>query len=258
MTDPVQLDVLAVAAHRDDAEITCGGLLIKLVQRGRRVGVLDLTQGEMGTHGSEQDRQAEAAAAAEIIGLAYRSNLRLPDAAIEYLQENKLKIARVIRESRPELVILPHWAQRHPDHLACCRLGYDACFLAGLEKLPLEGDPHRPRKIIYASYYRNADYSFLVDISDQFGQKLKAIAAYESQFGDPTWVDQLVGKHSKVTAPIATSRKDVFSPDINIYDLLYSRSRALGQLAGVTFAEAYTVKESILIDDPQIMPVRSI
>ena len=167
----------------------CGGLLIKLVQQGRKAGVLDLTRGEMGTHGDEHDRASEAAAAAEIMGLAYRANAGMPDADVEYNRENKLKIAQVIRNTRPELVILPHWEQRHPDHLACSRLGYDACFLAGLQKLDLTGEPHRPRKIIYASYYRNTDHSFLVDISDVFERKLRGIAAYESQFGDPVWVD---------------------------------------------------------------------
>jgi bacillithiol biosynthesis deacetylase BshB1 len=257
MAKPVRLDVLAIAAHPDDAEITSGGLLIKLVKLGRKVGVLDLVRGEMGTYGDEHDRAAEAAAAARIMGLAYRGNADMPDAAVEYTQANKLKIAQIVREMRPELVVLPHWAQRHPDHLACSRLGYDACFLAGLQKLSVEGEPHGPRKIIYASYYRNTDYSFLVDIGEVFELKLRAIAAYESQFGDPSWVDDILSRASASNV-IEAARKDVFSPGIHIFDLLYSRSRVLGQSVGVTFAEAYTVKENILIDDPQKMPVRSI
>jgi len=257
MADAAKLDVLAIAAHPDDAEITSGGLLIKMVKLGRKVGLLDLVRGEMGTYGDEHDRAAEAAAAAGIMGLAYRGNADMPDAAIEYTQANKLKIAQVIRETRPELVVLPHWVQRHPDHLACSRLGYDACFLAGLQKLSVKGEPHRPRKIIYASYYRNTDYSFLVDIGEVFEQKLRAIAAYESQFGDASWVDEILSRAS-ASSVIESARKDIFSPGIHIFDLLYSRSRALGQLVGVTFAEAYTIKENILIDDPQAMPVRSI
>jgi bacillithiol biosynthesis deacetylase BshB1 len=265
MADAVSLDALVVAAHPDDAEITCGGLILKLVHEGRQVGVLDLSRGEMGTHGDENDRASEAAAAATVMGLAYRVNADMPDADIEYNRVNKLKIAGVIRDTRPELVILPHWEQRHPDHLACSRLGYDACFLAGLEKLDLDGDPHRPRKIIYASYYRNSDYSFLVDISDHFESKLRAIAAYTSQFGDPSWVDGFVDESSTGTIPgrtgtipVAATRKDIFAPGVSIYDLLYSRSRALGQQVGVTFAEAYTVREHLLVDDPQKMPVQSI
>jgi len=258
MPEKVSLDVLAIAAHPDDAEITCGGLLIKMIRKGRKVGVLDLARGEMGTYGDEHDRAAEAASAAKIMGLSYRGNAEMPDAGVEFTQENKLKIAQVIRDTKPELVILPHWEQRHPDHLACSRLGYDACFLAGLAKLPLSGEPHRPRKIIYASYYRNTDHSFLVDIGEVFEQKLRAIAAYESQFGDPAWVDDVLKGSAAAETVISAGRKGVFAPGVHIFDLLYSRSRTLGQTVGVTFAEAYTIKEHMLIDDPQKMPVRSI
>jgi bacillithiol biosynthesis deacetylase BshB1 len=229
-----------------------------MVKQGRKVGVLDLTGGEMGTHGDEHDRAAEAEAAGKIMGLAFRANALMPDAAVEYVQKNKLAIAAVIRQTKPEMVILPHWAQRHPDHLACSRLGYDACFLAGLEKLSLAGEPHRPRKIIYASYYRNNDHSFLVDISDEFQQKVKAIAAYDSQFGDSEAIQAAVDRGVGPPHFDGQLGKGVFSPGVDIYDLLYSRSRALGQLVGVTFAEAYTVKEHQLVDDPQNMPVRSI
>ncbi|MEW5795489.1 MAG: bacillithiol biosynthesis deacetylase BshB1 [Candidatus Zixiibacteriota bacterium] len=258
MAETVRLDVLAIAAHPDDAEITCGGLLLKMVGMGRKVGILDLARGEMGTYGDEHIRAREAAAAARIMGLAWRGNSDLPDAAIEYHHENKLVLAQTIRETKPELVILPHWSQRHPDHLACSRLGYDACYLAGLAKLPLTGEPHRPRKIIYASYYRNTDYSFFVDIGEVFELKLRAIAAYQSQFGDPSWVDEVLKGDIAPGQIIAAGRKDVFSPGTHIFDLLYSRARTLGHQVGVTFAEAYTIKEQILIDDPQKMPVRSI
>ena len=235
-----KLDVLAIAAHPDDVEITCGGLLIKMAKLGRKTGVLDLTRGEMGTFGSDQTRADEAAAAAKIMGLTYRGNLAIPDSAVEYNQQNKLKIAQVIREQAPELVILPHWVQRHPDHLACCRLGYDACFLSGLKKINLDGEPIRPRKIIYASYYRNSEQSFLVDITDEYEQKCEAVKAYDTQFGDP--------KNSL----------QIFHPGESVFDIMQIRGARLGQLAGVKFAEAYSIKENILIDDPQNMPVRSI
>ena len=239
-TDNKKLDVLAIAAHPDDAEITCGGLLIKMAKVGRRTGVLDLTKGESGTFGDEQIRMKEAQAAEKIMGLSYRHFLGLPDSAVEYNQENKLKIAQVIRDTSPELVILPHWEQRHPDHLACSRLGFDACFLAGLKKMNLKGEPVRPRKIIYASYFRNTDISFLVDISDEFEQKCEAVKAYDSQFGDP--INSL----------------QVFLPGQNIFEVMKIRGARLGQMVGVKYAEAYTIKESILVDDPQKMPVRSI
>ncbi|MFH1373003.1 MAG: bacillithiol biosynthesis deacetylase BshB1 [bacterium] len=240
MAEPIKLDILAIAAHPDDTEITCGGLLIKMTGLGRQTGALDLTRGEMGTLGDTSDRDTEAAAAAEIMGLAWRENLSLPDSALDYSQENKLKIATVIRATQPELVLLPHRQQRHPDHAACSRLGYDACFLAGLKKLDVPGEPYRPRKIIYVSYFRNTDYSFLVNISDEFERKCEAVAAYRSQFGN------------------AVTTRNIFQPGVDIFDLMRTRAAALGQLVGVRYAEAYTIREQILIDDPQKMPVRSV
>ncbi len=240
MADAPKLDILAIAAHPDDIEITSGGLLIKMHKRGRKTGALDLSRGEMGTFGTPQDRDDEAKAAAEAMGLTYRHNLELPDSAIEYNQANKLKIAEVIRATRPELVILPHWVQRHPDHLACSRLGYDACFLAGLKKIEIEGAPHRPHKIVYAAYARSSEFSFLVDISEEFEQKCQAVAAYKSQFDDPE------------------QAKRIFHPGVNIFDSMRTRAQQLGLQAGVQYAEAYTIKETILIDDPQKMPVASI
>lgn len=234
------LDVLAIAAHPDDVEITCGGFLIKMSRAGRRVGVLDLTAGEMGTLGGREDRTEEAAKAAGIMGLTARLNAGLPDSALDVRQEYKLRIARVLRNTQPELVLLPHWEQRHPDHRIASQLGYDACFLAGLKKIDLDGTPFRPRKIAYVSYFRNTEYSFLVDISDAMDAKCEAVKAYHTQFGN------------KVTA------RQIFQPGLDVYDLMRTRARQLGQLAGVEYAEAFTIKEPILIDDPQKMPVQSI
>jgi bacillithiol biosynthesis deacetylase BshB1 len=194
----------------------------------------------MGSYGDENDRMAEASAAAKAMGLTYRENLRLKDAAVEVNHENKLRIAQIVRDTRPELVILPHWVQRHPDHAACYQLGYDGCFLAGLKKVDLQGEPFRPRKIIYVSYFRNTDYSFLVDISDAFDQKCAAVAAYGSQFNNPD------------------NAKRIFQPGVDIFEFMQARARQLGLLVGVQYAEAFTIKENILIDDPQKMPVSSI
>ena len=257
MADQVPLDILAIAAHPDDAEITCGGTLIKMAKKGRATGILDLTGGEMGTRGGSDDRAAEASRAAQILGLKYRGNAEMPDSAVEQTRANKLTVAQIIRNTRPEAVILPHWIQRHPDHLACSRLTYDACFLAGLTKAQLEGQPHRPRKILYVSYFRNTDYSFLVDISDEFEQKVEAVSAYVSQFGSAEEVREALSKgldlHDRLQGD-----KDVFHPGLNIFDLIQTRARQLGQLVGVKYAEAYTVKENLLVDDPQKLPVRSI
>ncbi len=236
----IKLDALAIAAHRDDIEITCGGTIIKLIDKGKRVGILDLTEGEMGTKGTAEERGAEAKEAAKIMGVTFRANLRLPDAGVEVNQENKLKIAQVIKDTRPDLVILPYWTQRHPDHLSASLLGYDACFLAGLKKLDLEGEPHRPHKIIYTSSFRNGQHSFFVDVTEQFERKLKAVAAYKSQFdGTP-------------------SSREIYRPGVDIFEYMTITARHYGHMVGVKYAEAFAIKESILIDDPSDMPVRSI
>src|SRR5579863_7107750 len=132
------LDVLAIAAHRDDVEQTCGGTLLKMVQLGHRTGILDLTQGEMGTRGTAEDRRREAEKAAEILRASWRQALDIPDGRVENTWENRLKVAHVIREQRPRVVILPYWKGRHPDHYIASKLGYEACFLAGLAKLDIE------------------------------------------------------------------------------------------------------------------------
>jgi len=158
------LDVLAIAAHRDDVEQTCGGTLLKMAQGGLRTGILDVTQGEMGTRGTAEDRAREATDAARILQVSFRHALDIPDGRVENTWENRMKIARVIREQRPRVVILPYWQGRHPDHYTCSTLGYEACFLSGLSKLELHEEPrkqgatvnalplspHRLFKIIYA------------------------------------------------------------------------------------------------------------
>src|SRR5262250_3785786 len=129
------LDILAIAAHRDDVEQTCGGTLLKMAQLGYRTGILDLTRCEMGTRGSAEDREREAAEAARILRVAWRGALDIRDGRVENTFENKLKVARVLREQRPRVVILPYWKGRHPDHYTASTLGYEACFLAGLKRL---------------------------------------------------------------------------------------------------------------------------
>src|SRR5437660_6595845 len=179
------LDVLAIAAHRDDVEQTCGGTLLKMAERGYRTGILDLTRGEMGTRGSAEDREREAAEAAEILKTSWRGALDIPDGRVENTWENKLKVARVLREQRPRVVIMPYWKGRHPDHYTASTLGYEACFLAGLAKLDVSqtlstqhssfsetlaahSAPHRPFKIVYATLYYDIRPTFVVDITEQF------------------------------------------------------------------------------------------
>jgi bacillithiol biosynthesis deacetylase BshB1 len=237
---PSDLDILAIAAHRDDVEQTCGGTLLKAAQRGRRTGILDLTQGEMGTRGTAEDRAREAADAARILGAGWRQALDIPDSRVENTWENRLKVASVIRQTRPRVVILPYWKGRHPDHYTCSVLGYEACFLAGLAKLDLHSTPHRPFKIIYATLYYDVRPTFVVDISEQFELKFASILAYKSQFSD-----QEAGK-------------DLFPVHAEIRARVDAMARYYGMLGGVTYGEPFLQKEVGLVDDLLAIPVKSI
>ncbi|MEW5702525.1 MAG: bacillithiol biosynthesis deacetylase BshB1 [Candidatus Zixiibacteriota bacterium] len=240
MNETTTVDALALAAHRDDVEITCGGLLIKFADLGYKTGIVDFTAGEMGTRGSAAEREAEAYAAAKIMNLTHRENLNLPDARLENTLENRLAVAAIIRRLRPALVILPHWRQRHPDHRVAGEMAYDACFLAGLKKLDLKGQPHRPRKILYTAFLRQPPYSFLVDVSAQFERKLAAVRAYASQFGT------------------AEAARSIYEPGVDIFELMDVDARQLGRMIRRRHAEAYAIKEAVEIDDPLKMTVPSI
>ena len=234
------LDILAIAAHRDDVEQTCGGTLLKAAQQGRQTGILDLTQGEMGTRGSVNDRANEAAEAARILQAEYRRAFDIPDGRVENTWENRLKVARIIRETRPRVVILPYWQARHPDHATAATLGYEACFLAGLKKLDILGDPHRPFKIVYASLYHDIRPTFVVDITAQFEQRLQSLFAYKSQYEDQ-----------------AAGVKD-FPAHAEIRQRIETMARFYGLLAGVDYAEPFVQKEVGLVDDLLMIPVKSI
>ena len=237
----MKLDVLAIAAHRDDIELTCGGTVIKMAEEGYRVGALDLSAGESGSRGSAALRAKEAAKAAKVMGLAHRQNLGLPDAAIEDLREYKLKIAQKIRDLQPRTVILPYWEGRHPDHYNTGRIGYEACFLAGLAKLPLEGAPHRPFKIIYASVYVPAVVpSFVVDITPQFEKKLKSVLCYSSQFSS-----------DEETRNLFPTRED-------LRERVGSLARHFGLMIGARYGEPFLTREVAAVEDIVTMPVRSI
>lgn len=234
------LDILAIAAHRDDVEQTCGGTLLKAAQHGQRTGILDLTQGEMGTRGTAEDRAREAADAAKILGACWRRALDIPDGRVENTWENRLKVATIIRETKPRVVILPYWKGRHPDHYTCSILGYEACFLAGLSKLDNTSAPHRPFKIIYATLYYDVRPTFVVDVSDQFEQKFASILAYKSQFSDQEAGKDLFPAHEEIRARVD------------------SMARYYGALGGVTYAEPFLQKEVGLVDDLLTLPVKSI
>ena len=235
------LDILALAAHRDDVEQTCGGTLLKMAQRGHRTGILDLTQGEMGTRGSAEDRAREAAEAAKILCTSWRQGLDIPDGRVENTWENRLKVARVLRAQRPRVVILPYWKGRHPDHYTASVLGYEACFLAGLAKLDVDATkPHRPFKIIYATLYYDVRPTFVVDITEQFEARLESLMAYKTQFSD-----QEAGK-------------GIFPARDEIRSRIEAMARFYGMLGGVTYAEPFIQKEVGLVEDLTLIPVKSI
>lgn len=247
------LDLLALAAHRDDVEQTCGGTLLKMAERGYRTGILDLTQGEMGTRGSAEDRAREAEDAARLLRVSYRQALDIPDGRVENTWENRLKIARVLREQRPRVLILPYWKGRHPDHYTASTLGYEASFIAGLSKLGDSGEvpvemrrelaalpPHRPFKILYATLYYDVRPTFVVDISDQFETRLQALLAYKTQFSD-----QQAGS-------------GIFPAQAEIRSRIDAMARFYGMMGGVTYAEPFLQKEVGLVDDLVALPVKSI
>jgi len=234
------LDILALAAHRDDVEQTCAGTLLKMAERGYRTGILDLTQGEMGTRGTAEDRTREAAEAARILKVSWRHALDIPDGRVENTWENRLKVVRVLREQHPQVLILPYWEGRHPDHYTASILGYEAAFISGLAKLPLEGSAHRPFKIIYASLYRDVRPTFVVDITDQFETRFAALMAYKSQF-----TDQEAGS-------------GIFPAQKEIRARVESMARFYGMMGGVTYAEPFVQKDVGLVDDVMAIPVKSI
>ena len=258
----IYYDILALAAHRDDVEQTCGGTLLKMAERGYRTAILDLTQGEMGTRGTAEDRAREADEAAGILKVSWRKALDIPDGRVENTWENRLKVARVIRELRPRVLILPYWQGRHPDHYTASVLGYEACFLAGLAKLDISsqlsalssqsrsgvlagagasiGQAHRPFKIIYASLYFDVRPTFVVDITDQFEGRFASLMAYKSQYRD-----QQVGS-------------GLFPAEAEIRARVESMARFYGMLGGVTYAEPFVQKEVGLVDDLLAIPVKSI
>jgi len=235
----MSLDILAIAAHPDDVEQTCGGTLIKMAEEGYRTGVLDLTAGDMGTRGTPELRIEESLAAAKILLAGYRDNLHFPDARLENTISARMTLALKIRETRPRVVILPYWEGRHPDHYRAAELGYEACFLAGLKKLDEYSEPHRPYKILYSSIYANVTPSFVVDISAQFERRMAALLSYRSQYG-------------------GGEGGELFPHESEIRERLGAIARFYGNLVGVKYGEPFVVKETMLVEDVVGMGGRSI
>ena len=237
------VDVLAIAAHRDDVEQTCGGTLLVQTALGWRTGILDLTQGEGGTRGTAAERAQEAAEAARLLGVAHREALDLPDSNVQNTLENRLKVAAVLRRLRPRVVILPYWQGRHPDHYTSATLGYEACFAAGLASLDLPpglGAPHRPFKILYASLYADVRPTFVVDITPHIEARQQALLAYRSQYGQQT------------------TGSGLFVPEEDIRERMFATARHYGLIAGVRYAEPFVQREVGAVQDLVMLPVRSL
>jgi bacillithiol biosynthesis deacetylase BshB1 len=233
-------DILAIAAHRDDVEQTCGGTLLRMAARGLRTAILDLTQGEAGTRGTAADRAREAEEAARILGVGLRQALDFPDGALANTLENRIAIARILRQLRPRVVILPYWQARHPDHAITATLGYEACFLSGLKKIETDSDPHRPFKIVYASLYADVRPSFIVDITPFVEQRHQALMAYRSQYANQS------------------AGTGLFVPEEEIRERTFAEARHYGLLAGVRYGEPFVQKEVGLVDDLTLLPVQTL
>src|ERR1700687_963024 len=238
----MRIDVLAIAAHPDDVELTCGGTLVKMAARGYKTGIIDLTAGEMGTRGTPEIRAREAAASARILGVTVRENLGLPDSDVSASRGNKLLLAAKIRALQPHTVILPYWEGRHPDHYHASTLGYEVCFLAGLARLPIEGEAFRPYKIIYSTAYADVRPTFVVDITKEFERRRRAILDYGSQF-----------RQKRTRA-----KSKVYLPLDELEESMRMVARHFGQMAGVPYAEPFLVREVMLVEDVTNIPVRSL
>ena len=227
------IDLLAIAAHRDDVELTCAGTLIKAADQGHQTAVVDLTAGEMGTKGDAKSRADEAERAAKIMGLSARENLGLPDAGIVNDPATRALVARAIRRFRPTIVIAPARQGRHPDHRVTSELVRDACFIAGLAKVAPDAPKHRPKKVIHCISFRQ-DFekpTFVVDISEEFDRKLEAIRCFESQFGG------------------ATQAGEVYPTGEPLYDAIRHYSAYYGSMIRTRFGEPFFTTETMRVDD---------
>jgi len=239
------VDLLAIAAHRDDVELTCGGTLAKAVKAGHRVGILDLTQGETGTRGDAATRAAEAARAAQVLGVHVRLNAELPDAHLQNDEASRGKVVALIRQTRPRVVILPFPVGRHPDHRIAAELGRDACYLAGLAKYgppsPAD-DPHRPFKILYALAYREDPVkpTFVVDIGDTFETKMRAIGCYASQFDG------------------AKAAGEIYPTGQDLYELIRVQSAHYGSLIRKAYGEPFFCYATLEVEDVLRLGVQSL
>jgi len=238
---PESVHLLAIAAHPDDVELTCGGTLIKAARHGHRTGIVDLTRGETATQGTPETRQAEAAEAAKVMGVAERVNAGLPDAHLHNSDEMRTVVVELLRALKPRTVILPFPVGRHPDHRVTSELCRDACFLAGLRNYPAKGKAHRPDKVLYALAYREdpVQPTFVVDISSEFDTKMAAIRCYASQFEG------------------VKQAGEIFPTGQDLYELIRTQNAHYGSLIRAAYGEPFMTYETVRIDDVVTMGVTS-
>lgn len=228
-----EVDILAIAAHRDDVELTCGGTLLVSARQGHRTAILDLTAGETGTRGSAELRRTEAEAAAQVLGVTVRCNLGLPDAGLVNTPETRARLAVEIRRLRPRIVIAPALAGRHPDHIVAGQLVRDACFVAGLARVAPDVPPHRPYKILHAIAFRedHVKPTFVVDVSEVFEEKMRAIQCYASQFDG------------------AIQAGEVYPTGEPLYDVIRHQSAHYGSLIRARYGEPFHTTETMRVSD---------
>ncbi|TDX82657.1 bacillithiol biosynthesis deacetylase BshB1 [Epilithonimonas xixisoli] len=232
----MKCDILAIGAHPDDVELGCGGTIAKLISEGKKIGIIDLTQGELGTRGTIETRAQEASDAAKILGISARENLKLKDGFLNNSEEYQLKIAEMIRKYRPEIVFANAIDDRHPDHAKAAKLISDACFISGLRKVETYNDKGdlqevwRPKHIFHYIQWKNVEPDFVVDISGFLDKKIESCLAYKTQFYDPSSTEPVT--------PITTK---------DFLESLTYRAQDLGRLSGVEFAEGFTTEKLIAI-----------
>jgi bacillithiol biosynthesis deacetylase BshB1 len=227
-----QLDVLAVAAHPDDIELTCAGTIIKLGKMGYRTGILDLTRGEMGTRGTVEERDREAHEAGKIMGLTARENASLPDGKLTADWDTKMVLVEALRKHRPKLWIIPCTEDRHPDHAATGQAAQDAAFLAGLRKIDTGQEPFRPTWTLHYFCRWEHQVSFVVDVSEEFETRLQAIRAYKSQFGEDA-----EGPRTFISRP-------------QFIEGIISRAKYYGSKIEAAYGEPFMSNELLRVDDP--------
>ncbi|MBM3702237.1 MAG: bacillithiol biosynthesis deacetylase BshB1 [Actinobacteria bacterium] len=233
MEKEIRIDALAFSPHPDDAEMGCGGLLLKLKDKGYRTGIIDLTRAELSTNGNLKTREEEIKEASKILGLDIRENLGLEDANIKNDYDSRMKVISAIRKYRPGLALIPFWRDRHPDHENSYKLLKDAIFISGLEKFKTELDSYRPDVVINYMLHYEFKPSFIVDISQYYNKKFSAVAAYKSQF------------YSDVAKKVMTHIASKY-----FFDVINSRHQCSGLKIRSEYGEPYYIESDIKIDDP--------